>query len=194
MAKINIDKLYLAPVTKDEVGEGNLVFGDPEYIKGVQQINVEANTNTSKMYAEGILAEQDTTLEDVAISFDLAYFTNAQYAKYLGHHLAAQGGVFALEDDAPPDVAILIQYTISGNKHGYKVYYKGNLTEPNNQIQQKEGEINYQNYTVESTFQPLKNNGMWSYGVEEDDPDCPETIGVDFFESVIVPTPKTVTP
>lgn len=194
MARINIDKLYLALLTKDEIGAGNLTFAAPEYVPGIQQIQVEANTNTAKLHEEGVLSEQDTVLEDLSISFDLGRLSNAQYAKYLGHTIANEGGVFAKEDDIAPYLALLIKYTKAGGKHGYKVYYKGTLTEPNEQVQQKEGEINYQNHTVESTFQPLKNNGMWSYGVEEDDPDCPTTIDTDFFTSVIIPTPKVVIP
>ena len=190
MAKINIDKLYLATITKDELGTGNLTFGIPEYIPGIQQLNAKFKTDTAKLYEEGVLYEQDTCLTDIEISFDLGHFSNAQYAKYLGHHIATEGGVYALEDDKAPYVAMLYEYTKTGGVKGYKIFYKGQLTEPDDQTKQKEGKINYQNTTVTSTFQPLKNNGMTTYCVEEDDADCPADIATKFIASVIIPTPK----
>lgn len=194
MAMINIDKLYLATLTKDAVGTENLTFGVPEYIPDIQKLDAKVKTNTAKLYTEGILREQNTTLEDVEISFDLATFTNTQAAKYLGHHIATEGGVYSKENDVAPYIALLIEYTKSNNKKGYKVFYKGQLTEPDDNIKQKEGKIDYQNYTVSSTFQPLINNGMWKYTIEEDDADCPIDINTKFFASVIIPTEKVVTP
>lgn len=190
MSLINIDKLYLATITKDEIGAGNLTFSTPEYIPGVQSINVKIKSDTAKNYEEGVLTDQDTTLTDVEVDFDLGHLSNAQYAKYLGHKIATEGGSFSSEDDIAPYVAVLIKYTKTGGVHGYKVLYKGALTEPDFSIKQKEGKINYQNHTVTCTFQPLKNNGMWQYCIEADDPDCPATINTDFFANVIIPTEK----
>lgn len=191
MATINIDKFYMAAITKDEIGTGNLVFQTPDYIPGIQSFQAKVKTNTGELYEEGELSDQDTTLQNVEISIDLGHFSNAQQAKYLGHHMAAEGGVYALDGDVAPYVAILIKYTKAGGVyHGYKAFYKGKLTEPDDAIKQKEGKINYQNVSVSATFQPLKNNGMWKYTIEEDDADCPEDIATKFFSSVIVPTEK----
>ena len=190
MSRINIDKLYLATITKDETGTGNLTFSVPEYIPGVQQISVKPKVDTGKEYKEGILAVQDTTLSDIEVSFDLSELSNASYAKYLGHTIATQGGVFSSDTDTAPFVAILYKYTKTGGKHGYKVLYKGILIEPDDTIKQKEGKVDYQNRTVTASFQPLTNNGMYQYCVEEDDPDAPTTLDVDFFATVIIPTKK----
>lgn len=194
MALVNIDKLYFAKMLKDEIGKGNLIFDIPEYIPGIQQFGAKIKTNTGKLYEEGILTDQDTTLEDIELSFDLGHIDNITYAKYLGHHVAAAGGVYALEDDKAPYIAVLIEYTKNGGIKGYKVYYKGQLTEPDDAIKQKEGKIDYQNHSVSSTFQPLKNNGMWKYTVEENDPNCPDNIGSLFFANVIIPTEDTASP
>lgn len=190
MAKINIDKLYLAIITKDEIGTGNLTFATPEYVPGIQQISAKYKIDTAKLYEEGVLSEQDSTLTDIGISFDLGHFSNAQYAKYLGHHVAAEGGVYALDDDKAPNIAVLTEYTKAGGIKGYKIYYKGQLTEPDDIVKQKAGKIDYQSSTVTATFQPLKNNGMTTYCVEADDEDCPIDIATKFITAVIIPTPK----
>lgn len=194
MATINVDKFYVALIEKDEIGLNNLKFGTPDYIPGIQQFTAKTKTNTGENYEEGVLVDQDTTLQDVELSINLGHLSNAQYAKYLGHHMAAQGGVYALEGDVSPWIAILVEYTKSGGKKGFKIFYKGMFTEPDDSAKQKEGKISYENITVTATFQPLKNNGMWKYTIEEDDDNCPEDIETKFFQSVIIPAEATEEP
>lgn len=193
MAKINVDKFYLATVDKDEIGAGNLTFATPEYIYGIQSFQAKTKTNSGENYAEGILTDTNTTLQNVELTIGLDSFTNAQRAKYLGHHIAANGGVYSLGEDEAPYVAVLVEYTKASGKKGFKVFYKGKLEEPDDNIKQKEGKIDYQSDSVTATFLPLKNNGMWKYQVEEDDADCPTDIATKFFASVIVPTEKVIT-
>lgn len=195
MALVNVDKLYFAVIDKDEVGAGNLSYQEPEYIPGVQQFQAKLKTDTGTLYEEGILTDQDSIISEINISFDLGHLSNSQYAKYLGHHVDANGGVYALEGDKAPYIAIMYEYTKSGNgAKGFKTYYKGQLVEPDDAVKQKEGKVDYQNHTVEATFQPLKNNGMWKYTIEEDDPLCPPNIKDTFFNSVIIPTADASVP
>ncbi|URZ15333.1 major tail protein [Clostridium felsineum] len=193
MATVNVDKLYLATITKDEKGTGGLVFGTPEYIEGIQSFQAKVKTNTGEHYEEGVLTDQDTTLQNIEISFDLGHVKNTQMAKYLGNHVASKGGVYALKDDVAPYIAILVKYTLAGGKgFGYKVYYKGKLTPVDETLKQQEGKIDYQDTTVSSTFQPLNNNGLWKYGVETIDPNCPDNIDTLFFQSVIIPAEQEI--
>jgi phage major tail protein, phi13 family len=194
MALVNIDKLYLAIIDKDEVGYGNLIFQTPEYIPGIQQFGAKLKVDTGILYEEGKLTEQNSVITSIDVTIDLGHLSNTQYAKYLGHTVATEGGIYASVDDAAPYVALLYEYTKSNNKKGWKIYYKGQLTEPDESVKQQEGKINYQNHSVTATFQQLNNNGMWKYTVEEDDPNCPADIANTFFTSVIVPGSDTTAP
>lgn len=194
MARINIDKLYLAIVNKDEIGTGNLTFGAPEYIPTIREFNAKAKQNTEKLYAEGSVLDQDTSLEDVEVDFDLADFTNAQYAKYCGHKLSTQGGVITNKDDIAPYIAILYQATKRGGKKTYRIYYKGKLTEPDDQVKQKEGKTNFQTNKLTATFQPLINTGDWKYSIDENDPEAPTDLATTFFNSVFIPSPDIAVP
>lgn len=191
MAKINVDKFYLALLTKDEIGTGNLTFADPEYIYGIQSFQAKTKTNSGENYAEGILTDTNSTLQNVELTIGIDSFTNAQRTKYLGHHEAVTGGSFSSGNDEAPYLAVLIEYTKANNKKGFKVFYKGKLEEPDDSIKQKEGKIDYQSDSVTATFLPLKNNGMWKYTVEEDDPNCPADIENLFFSEVMIPVEKT---
>ncbi|WP_017416766.1 major tail protein [Clostridium tunisiense] len=194
MARVNIDRLFLATITEDDIGTGKLLFAKPEYIPGIREFNAKVKANTEKLYAEGKVWEQDTSLEDIEIDFDLADFTNAQHAKYLGHAIAAEGGIIAKSNDIAPYVAVLYEATKSNGKKAYRVYYKGKLVEPDDSTKQREGKTDFQTNKVTATFQPLKNNGMWKYAVDEDDPDAPIDLGTTFFNTVIIPTAKQATP
>ncbi|UZW13194.1 Ig-like domain-containing protein [Clostridium pasteurianum] len=191
MAKVNVDKLYLAPIEKDEIGDGNLIIGTPEYIEGIQQFETKLKTDTAQQFEEGRQVDQDTTITSIDVSFDLGHFSNAQYAKFLGHHIDSNGGSYSLVDDTAPYVALLYEYTKKDkgkNIKGFKILYKGQLIEPDDSVKQKEGKTDYQNHQITGSFQALKNNGLWKYTIEEDDPGCPSNIKETFFNSVIIPT------
>lgn len=190
MATVNIKRLFLALVTKDEVGAANVTFSTPEYIPGVQSFDAKTKSNTAENYEEGKLTDQDTVLQSVGITINLGHLSNAQYAKYFGKHIATEGGVYSLGDDVAPYVAVLYEYERSDHKLGYKVYYKGLFEELDDSVKQREGKTTYQNIVANASFQPLRNNGMTKYTVEEGDPDCPEDITTKFFATVIIPTPK----
>ena len=192
MSLVNVDRLFLAPITKDETGVEGLVFGVPEYIPSIQQFDAKVKSSDGKLYAEGKLWEQSSTLEDVAISLDLADLTNSQYAKYLGHKTATEGGVISHIDDVAPYVALLVEATKFGGKKVYKVFYKGMLAEPDDSVKGREGKTDHQNRKVTATFQALKNNGMWKYSVDEDDTGAPKDLATSFFTKVIIPTVKAV--
>jgi len=105
--------LHLSQRTEAGDALTNLVFATPEYIPGVKQIDAKPKSSTDKLYAEGIIWEQETTLEEIAIDIDLADLANAQYAKYLGHNLAVEGGVYSTDEDKAPYLAILFVATKS---------------------------------------------------------------------------------
>ncbi|MFZ3132886.1 MAG: major tail protein [Desulfosporosinus sp.] len=192
MSKVNINKLYLALLTQDDLS--GLVFAAPEYIPGVRQIDAKAKTSTDKLYAEGVVWEQGTSVEETIIDMDLADLSNARYAKYLGHNVATEGGAYTKESDAAPYLAVLFEAEKGNGKKAYRAYYKGMLMEPDESVKGKEGKKDYQTHKVQATFQTLINNGMGVYKVDEDDPNCPVDIATTFFASVIVPTADTTVP
>lgn len=192
MSKVNIRKLYFALLTQDDLLA--LVFATPEYIPGVRQVDAKAKTNNDKLWAEGAIWEQETSVEEITLDMDLADLSNALYAKYLGHNVASEGGVYSKEDDRAPYLAVLFEAEKGNGKKAYRVYYKGKLAEPDEGAKTKEGKTDYQTHKVTATFQSLKNNGMGVYKVDEDDANCPADIATAFFASVIVPTTDTTVP
>ena len=138
--------------------------------------------------------DQTTTLEDIEVTVNVADLTNAQSADLLGQTIATEGGTFASSDDIAPYIALLYVANKSNGKKRYGILYKGKMELPDDSSKGQEGKVDYQTPEMKATFQPLQNNGMWKYNVDEDDPNCPSDIETKFFESVIVPTKKVTTP
>ena len=188
MSIIGVEKLYYAKLTEDD--EIALEYGSPVYLPGVQEIGVVPQVTTDKQFAENKVWDQASTLGEVQVSIRRADLTNEESAILLGQTRAAEGGVFASADDEPPYIALLYKSNKSNGKMRYQVLYKGKLNLPEETAQTKTDNTVFQEPTLSGVFQATKNNGLWQYKVDSDDPDCPETIETDFFAEVIIPTEK----
>ncbi|CUU46175.1 major tail protein [Clostridium beijerinckii] len=192
MAIVGLEKLYYSKITKDD--STGITFDKPIYLPGIKEIKIAPKSNTAKLYAENKVWDQTTTLEDIEVTVNVADLTNAQSADLLGQTIATEGGTFASSDDIAPYIALLYVANKSNGKKRYGILYKGKMELPDDSSKGQEGKVDYQTPEMKATFQPLQNNGMWKYNVDEDDPNCPSDIETKFFESVIVPTKKVATP
>ena len=190
MAIIGLEKLYYSKIIKDD--STGLTFDKPIYLPGVKEIKISPKQNTEKLYAENKLWEQNTSLDSIEITVNVADLTNEQSADLLGQTLASEGGCFASDDDIPPYIALLYVADKSNGKKRYGVIYKGCMSLPDDSSKSQEGKVDYQTPEMKATFQSLQNNGMWKYTIDEDDANCPTDISTKFFTSVIVPTKKVV--
>lgn len=192
MAIVGLEKLYYALLTKDD--ETGLTYEKPVYLPGVKAISVSPSTSTEKLYAENQLWEQETAIEEIQVGITLADLSNKDSAILLGQTVAAEGGIFASDEDDPPYVALLYKANKSNKQARYQVLYKGKFALPKEDKQGKEGKTNFQTPEISAVFQPTKNSGKWKYQVDTDDEDCPADIDISFFTDVIIPTKKVVTP
>lgn len=190
MAIVGLEKLYYATVIKDD--ENELVYGTPKYLAGVREIGASPSVNTEKLYAENKLWEQDSAIESVDVTIDLADLTNAESANLLGHKLAETGGVIGSEDDIAPYIALLYKANKSNGASRFQVLYKGKFELPNDDAKGKEGQTSFQTPQMTATFQPTRNSGVWKYQVDSDDADVSETIEEDFFKEVIIAKEKAI--
>lgn len=192
MPIVGLEKLCYAILTKDD--DSALSYDTPVYLPGVKEIGVSPKVSTEKLYAENKLWEQDTALDEVEVTINIADLSNAERATLLGHTTAAEGGVFAKDNDQAPYVALLYKANKTNDEARYQVLYKGKFELPEDKSKGKEGKTEFQTPQMKAIFQSTKNNGMWKYQVDSDDPDCPETIDKDFFTGIIIPTKRVVTP
>lgn len=192
MALVGLEKLYYALITSDTSSE--LAFNTPVYLAGVKELGISPKQNTEKLFAENKLWDQDTVLEEVEVTINIADLTNTQLVALLGHTLASEGGAYAKSSDEAPYVALLYKANKSNGESRYGVLYKGKFTLPEDSAKGQEGKVEYQTPSIKATFQPLQNNSMWKYQVDTDDPNCPVDIDTTWFTAVTVPGSDTVAP
>lgn len=188
MAIVGLEKLYYAKITKDD--EKELIYDTPEYLAGVREIGVTPSINTEKLYAENKLWEQDSAIEAIDVTIDLADLSNKQSSILLGHQVAEGGGIIATEDDIAPYVALLYKANKSDGSARYQILYKGKFELPSDDAKGKEGQTNFQTPQMKATFQPTRNNGAWKYQVDSNDEGISPTIETDFFTEVVIAKAK----
>lgn len=136
------------------------------------------------------------------VDLTLAALTSSEKAEILGQSIAAEGGVYAAQEDEAPYGAILYKATIRGGFR-YGVLYKGMFTLPEDSIKGQEGKPQFLSPKISATFQPTiyqitgadgKKKSLWEWHVDTTDPNCPEDIDDTWFTSVKFPTNDTTAP
>lgn len=188
MAFVGLEKLYYAILTKDD--EASLTYETPVYLPGVKAIQVNPSAATEKLYAENMVWEQETALEEIQVTVNVADLSNKDSAILLGQTVATEGGVYASEDDEAPYVALLYKANKTNKQARYQVLYKGKFSISEENKEGKEGSVNFQTPSINAVFQTTKNDGNWKYQVDTDDEDCPVDIDTSFFAEVTIPTKK----
>lgn len=195
-----IEKLFVAKNISDTVAAIN--YDTPKYYEGIQEFGIKPKQNTEKQYAENKLRDQASALDSVDVDLTIASLTSAQKAEILGQTVAAEGGVYASQEDEAPYVAILYKATIRGGFR-YGVLYKGMFTLPEDALKGQEGKIAFQSPKISAVYQPTiyqitgqdgKKKSLWEWHVDTTDPNCPDDIDDAWFTSVKFPTADTVAP
>ena len=192
MPIIGVEKLYVAPQTKDD--STGLTYSTPVYYPGVKEIGLKPKQNTEKLYGENKLWDQSITFDSADVDVMQTDLTSAQRAQLLGQTIAAAGGVYAKNTDIAPYVAVLYKANLSGGGSRYGVLYKGAFGLPDDTMKGQEGKVNYQAPKISALFQSTIYNGMWEYHVDTTDPNCPVDIDSTWFTSVTIPTLDTTAP
>ena len=179
-----IEKLYWAKLLADSLTAVN--YQTPLYLPGVKEFDMKPKTNTEKQYAENKLWDQATALDSVDVDITLAAVENSMRALMLGQSVAAEGGIYAAQEDEAPYGAILYKATLRNGGYRYGVLYKGAFTLPDDSIKGQEGKPQFIEPKMSATFQPTvyqitgadgKKKSLWEWHVDTTDPNCPTDIG-----------------
>lgn len=190
-----IEKLYWAKLLTDSVSA--IKYLTPVYLPGVKEFDMKPKANTEKQYAENKLWDQASALDSVDVDITLASIENDKRALMLGQSIAAEGGVYAAQEDEAPYGALLYKATIRGGGYRYGVLYKGAFTLPDDSIKGQEGKPQFIEPKMSATFQPTvyqvagqegKKKSPWEWHVDTTDPNCPADIGDTWFTAVHFPT------
>lgn len=196
-----IEKLYWAKLLADSLSAIN--YQTPLYLPGIKEFDMKPKTNTEKQYAENKLWDQASALDSVDVDITLASVENSMRALMLGQSVAAEGGVYAAQEDEAPYGALLYKATLRNGGYRYGVLYKGAFTLPDDSIKGQEGKPQFIEPKMSATFQPTvyqitgsdgKKKSLWEWHVDTTDPNCPEGIADTWFTAVRFPTVDSTAP
>lgn len=188
----NIRKLYVSKIESE--ADGIPTYGPMKYVPGLREITVTPGVAQGEHYAEGALAETETTLSKVEVSINVSDVAPADYTFLTGAKAADGGGFIDNANDEAPYVAVHYEKVLSGGVIEYATLYKGRLSKPEDSAATQEGSPNYQPKSLSGTFMTI-GNGDWRYVVRDNDVDFVEaTAKFEAGQSFSLPTAKTVTP
>ena len=186
---INIDKLYYAVITQDDI-EG-LTYSKPIYLEGIKKIGMTPTISTGEYRHEGKLVVSNQNLDSVEVSIDITDVATEHLVDLFGYKLAKTGGYIETSKDFAKDIALLFRAVLADGEYRYVVLYKGSLVSGELNYEQSDGSPNYQGKTLTGKFMPTAFNNMVRYTVDSDDVGVAEDIDTKFFENVIVAEVKT---
>lgn len=162
----NIRKLYVSKI-ESEVG-GVPTYSEMKYIPGLREITVTPGVEQGEFYAEGSLAETESTLSKVEVSVNVSDVAPEDYIFLTGAVAAAEGGYIDNANDESPYIALHYEKILSGGVVEYATLYKGRLSKPEDSAATQEGSPNYQPKSLSGTFMTI-GNGDWRHVVRDND-------------------------
>lgn len=194
MAKIGVDNLHYAKITKDD--KTGLTYSAPVALVGVKEIKVNPKVATEPLYGDNKVLTQTTAIDSIEVGINIADLTNAQYHDLLGHKLAATGGIIGGGVDTAPAVALLWKSQMKGvngaDRDRYTVLYKGQFALGDEEHKGQEGKVDYATDELKGAFSTTIFNNNWKYQVDSDDPLFTPTEQGNFFTTVKVAEEKAV--
>lgn len=162
----NIRKLYVSKI-ESEV-DGVPTYGTMKYIPGLREITVTPGVEQGEFYAEGSLAETESTLSKVEVSVNVSDVAPDDYIFLTGAKASEQGGFIDNANDESPYIALHYEKVLSGGVIEYATLYKGRLSKPEDSAATQEGSPNYQPKSLSGTFMTI-GNGDWRHVVRDND-------------------------
>lgn len=188
MSKVGISNLHYAVM---DASHQDSATANPQYgtIKaptcGIVSANIQANSNTAKLFADNILWESETSMQDGTLDLDVADLPLEVQADLLGHTYDSTGKTLIKKSsDTAPYVAVGGEFLMANGKKLAFWLYKVKFQEPSQSGNTKGDNTEFQTNAIQGTFSALKgggdNVGRWQYSQEFGSTDATTT----FYTSV----------
>ena len=162
MAKIGLSNLIWSRLTA-EADNGTPTYDGAKTLGKAVSASVSVTNNSATLYADNVLAENDTAFQSGTITLGVDEDADATFAELLGHTNNA-GVVTKSASDTAPFVAVgrIITKMVSGVLY-YKaeVLYKVKFAEPSQDDNTKGESIEFGTSSIEGTIATLA-DGKWS--------------------------------
>jgi phi13 family phage major tail protein len=182
--RINIKRLYYALLTLDD--ETTTTYSTPKALEKIMSIKMSPKVIEGKLYGDGIVQDQTSRIDTIDVDIDLNKLPLKIRAELLGNTYD-KGTSEETYTDSAPDLALGFEIEKSNGKSEYVWLYKGKMVNPEDDLKQTEGKIDYQSQKTKFTFVPRISDGKLRKFADSEETDfLPET-ATNWFTAV--PTP-----
>lgn len=144
---INIQRLHVAKLLTDEVGEAATYEEPVDLGKVLRSVDIKPSNSTADLYADG----QSIDTASNTASYELTFETTAlplEYVAYLLGHKFEGGQMIANKDDVAPYFEIMFQADKRNGGKRFMRFFKTQFAEPSVKGASKEENISYQTPTL----------------------------------------------
>ena len=177
MAKIGVNKLYNALLTKDDSTE--VTYGTPKRIVGLNTVDINPTVQKATAYGDDLPLETTSNITEITISFESVYLPLEDKASLLGHSVV-DGAMISKSGDEAPYVAIMFEAQQSGGAVQYEKFLKGKFSETQETFNTKGENLEYTLHSLEGSFVARENDGAWRKTVVSPD----TTVAATWYTSV----------
>lgn len=179
--KINIKNLHYAILTKDD--ETGVEYGTITKIPGMMEITVTPNVVEGKLYGDGQVVDQESTLESLGIALNLNKLPLKDRALMRGNSYEA-GELEEGVDDKAPYLALGWEVETTTGKPELAWAYKGKMTPPTDELRQREGNITYNTNNTNFLFIPREYDSKIRRLADGNDESIGPTVIANWFKKV----------
>lgn len=158
MATIGCDKLHYC-VMSSAIEE---TYSTAKPLKGVKEIDINAETKTGNNFFDDGLGETITRLGTITVTLDLADIDSEAQKELLGASIDEKGVLVFSKHDAAPYVALMFRSMLSDEvNYRYVTMYKGKFQIPQDTNKTSGDNVEFNGKKIVGTFMPLEKNGNW---------------------------------
>jgi phi13 family phage major tail protein len=180
MAKIGLNNFRYSKLT--EANDGTPTYAGAKKPGKAVSCNVEISNNSSTLYADDVLAENDTSFQSGTVTIGIDEDDLTTMAELLGHTIN-EGQLTRKVDDAAPYVGLgrVVTKMVEGvYKYKVEFLYKVKFSEPSQENTTKGESIEFATTEIEGMISALK-NGKWAEAKTFDD----KTAAITFLENLL---------
>lgn len=163
---VNVDSLYYAIMTKDDVT--GVSYGPVKPLAAAAKISVDPDVKVGDFDADGVKNERVQVPNGGKISLDVETLPLETQADIFGHTLDGVGGIIYNRDDRAPFLAILYRRTKGNGKNRYVKIYKAMFQDPKQDAETIGNNVKIQNDTIEGVYLPRKYDKKDRYSIDEE--------------------------
>lgn len=151
--QIGLDKLYYAPVVKDDAK--GVTYGEMVPLPLVQSIGIEVSKSEGEVFADDKLAESYSAISFYTISIGSLYLSEKDRA-YLNGHTYDETSQTVIErtTDVSPQVGLAFRSANSDGTYKYVKVFKGSFSASSENFSTKGESVEFQTKEIQAKFLP----------------------------------------